>query len=297
MKFGALPDRLLAAIDFRLPPEPAFNATVLQGKPALQPKAYVGAAVWGSPSWQGKLYPAKTPAAQYRQQYPQHFNTIELNATHYAIYSPEVLQQWTAPASGKDFIFCPKFPQQISHHSGFENTKGLTTAFLHSIAALRPHLGPAFLQLSESFSPQHKEALFTYLSSLPKDMLFFLEVRHPGWFTTTEEENLFTTLHHLGIGAVITDTPGRRDAAHMHLTLPKLFLRFVCNGVHPSTFTRINQWIDRIQQWLERGLEELYVIVHPGNDAAVPDVAAHWTQQLNTHCGFQLHLGMQPQLF
>ena len=298
MKFGAVPDHLLSSINLQLPPEPEFNAKVLSGKKATAPKAYVGAGVWGSPSWSGKIFPAAAPATRYRQLYPQHFNTIELNATHYNIYSPHIIKQWAASAIGKDFTFCPKFPQQISHQSGFKNADDLTAAFLESIAVLEEQLGPVFLQLSESFSPQLKDDLFAYLASLPKNFSFFLEVRHPAWFAPKEKETLFEKLYELKIGAVITDAPGRRDAAHMHLTVPKLFLRFVCNALHPTTFMRIDDWIKRITNWMNNGLEELYVILHPGNDAAIPDMADYWVQQLNKSCGFSLKPPQQqPLLF
>lgn len=299
MKFGALPNRLLTTADLRLPPEPASNAMVLPGRRGT-PKAYVGAATWGAPSWAGTIYPLKTGAATYRQLYPQHFNAIELNATHYALYPPDVMRQWAAAAAGKDFLFCPKFPQAISHHSGFQNVAAETTAFLESIRAFDAALGPAFLQVSETFSPQYKEALYTYLEHLPADLSFFLELRHPAWFQdTAQASELFDFLIAHGIGLVITDTPARRDLVHMHLTVPKLFLRFVCNGVHPSSFQRTDAWIEQVNRWLENGLEALYAFLHPGNDAAVPELAAYWVSKLNAQCGLQLKppVFVQPSLF
>lgn len=300
MKFGSLPDRLLSAIDLHLPPEPVENAAVLPGTPVALPNVYVGAATWGAPGWVGKIYPLKTPASKFRQTYPHYFNAIELNATHYNIYSPDVMQQWAAPAKDSGFKFCPKFPQSISHHSGFQNVETQTAAFLESIWAFEKQLGPAFLQLSETFSPQGKEVLFSYLALLPTNTSFFLEVRHPAWLSdATERAELFQTLMPLNMGLVLTDTPGRRDLVHMRLTIPKLFLRFVCNGVHATSFSRTDAWIQQLKNWLNRGLQEAYIFLHPGNDAAVPELAAYWIHQLNEKCG--LHLKpptlQQPQLF
>lgn len=300
MKFGAVPDRILSTIDLRLPPEPAENNTVLPGVRAVAPKVYVGAATWGAASWTGKIYPLKTPAAGFRKLYPHCFNAIELNATHYNIYPPHIIRQWAAPAIEKEFKFCPKFPQAISHHSGFENVQAQTDAFLESIGAFEKQLGPAFLQLSETFSPQYKKALYQYLALLPANMAFFLELRHPFWFAApAEAAELFETLHALNTGLLITDTPGRRDLVHLRLTAPRLFLRFVCNGVHPSSFSRTDAWIQQLQCWLERGLQEVYVFLHPGNDAAVPELAAYWITALNRQCGLQLKPPalLQPQLF
>lgn len=300
MKFGALPEQQLATVDFRLPPEPTFNNRILTGRRIANPKAYVGAATWGGASWVGKLYPGKTPATTFRQLYVQHFNAIELNATHYNIYKPAIIEEWAAPARGKDFKFCPKFPQQISHYSHFKNTDVLTDAFLNSIYTFGENLGPVFLQLSEHFAPSQKDILFSYLASLPSDVTFFLEVRHPGWMATEKEsEILFETLKALHMGIVITDTPGRRDLVHMHLTVPKLFLRFVCNALHPTTYNRTNAWIQRLHYWYNTGLEDAYIFLHPGSEAAIPELAAFWVQELNTQCQLQLKppASVQQQLF
>jgi uncharacterized protein YecE (DUF72 family) len=123
---------------------------------------------------------------------------------------------------------------------------------------------------------------------LPKEQLIFLELRHPEWFTPNNKTQLFTSLRQLGIGAVITDAAGRRDVAHMHLPLPKVFIRFVCNGLHPSSYQRINAWAERIKYWIENGLEALYVFVHPGNDMVVPELVSYWVDTLNKQCHLQL---------
>ena len=35
----------------------------------------------------------------------------------------------------------------------------------------------------------------------------------------------------MNMGIVITDTAGRRDCAHMNLTIPKAFIRYVGNSL------------------------------------------------------------------
>lgn len=300
MKFGTVPEERLTHIDFLLPPEPLFNSKTLPGKRTATPKVYVGAATWGDASWAGKVYPPKTGAKDFRKLYPRYFNAAELNATHYAIYTPEVIAGWAAAAKEKDFKYCPKFPQSISHHSHFENTETLTKAFIESIAAFGAHLGPAFLQTSENLPLTARHALFKYLATLPQQHDYFLEVRHPQWFESNDAtENWMTVLQQLNIGAVITDTPGRRDLVHMHLPVAKLFLRFVCNALHPTTFSRVDAWVARMAQWLDKGLAEAYIFLHPGADEAVPDLAAYWITALNNRCGLSLRppLPQQTSLF
>ncbi len=246
MKFGNVPVQALPSIDFTLPPDPVMNASVLKGKRLPVPKVYIGCSNWGHKSWVNKVYPPKTPATKFRELYPLYFHATELNATHYAIYPPDVIAKWAEPARGRDFKFCPKFPQSISHYSSFVKVEGQTDGFINGISAFGENLGPAFLQVSDLFSPVKKEPLFEYLASLPDDLDVFVEFRHPDWFT--QAGSLFPQIRALGRGLVITDTPGRRDCTHMYLTVPRLFLRFVSNSDHPSTYGRITDWAKRISQ-------------------------------------------------
>ena len=74
----------------------------------------------------------------------------------------------------------------------------MAAPFLEGVMAFGKHLGPIFFQVSDKFSPKRKDELFEYLSSLPKDLQFFTEVRHPDWFANEAiETELFSTLKNL----------------------------------------------------------------------------------------------------
>jgi uncharacterized protein YecE (DUF72 family) len=131
--------------------------------------------------------------------------------------------------------------------------------------------------------------VFTYLRSLPTDLQFFLEVRHPDWFGKQPiREELFGKLREMNIGAVITDTSGRRDCAHMHLTIPKVFIRYVGNSLHPTDYTRTDVWIDRMKYWLDKGLQELYFFMHMHDEAYSPELTVYLVDKLNVACGLLL---------
>lgn len=213
---------------------------------------------------------------------------MELNATHYQVYDADVIRQWASAAKGKNFKYCPKFPQQISHYSSFAGVEGITGAFLDGVRAFGEHLGPLFLQVSDGFQPARRGPLYDYLSSLPDDLDVFLELRHTEWFV--QPDAFFPALRDMGKGLVITDSPGRRDAVHMYLTVPRLLLRFVCNGDHPTTFSRIDAWTERLRLWLGQGLQEAYIFLHPGDEVYVPGLAHYWTDRLNKVCGLNLPL-------
>ncbi|MBS1665849.1 MAG: DUF72 domain-containing protein [Bacteroidetes bacterium] len=292
MEFGRVPEIKLDSIDFSLPAEPVANKQVLK-KSTLVPSIYLGCAKWGRKEWIGKIYPKGTKDAQFLDHYVQHYNTIELNATHYKIYSPAEIAKWAAKAQGKNFKFCPKFVNSISHYSGFNNVDYLTTSFLEGVLAFGENLGPIFLQVSEKYSPNQRDKLFKYLQSLPKDLQFFLEVRHPDWFSNKAiRTELFDLLRSLKMGAVITDTVGRRDCAHMELSIPKTFIRYVSNSLHASDYTRIDAWVERMKFWLDNGMQELYFFMHMHDEAFSPELTVYLVDKMNAACGLNL---LKPQ--
>ena len=145
------------------------------------------------------------------------------------------------------------------------------------------------MQVSDSFSPKRKEELFTYLKSLPTDLQFFFEVRHPDWFAKEKDkEDMFNFLKVNNMGAVITDTAGRRDCAHMHLTLPKTFIRYVGNSMHHTDNTRIDAWVERMKYWLDKGMEELYFFMHMHDEATSPELTVYLVDKMNAACGLNL---------
>jgi uncharacterized protein YecE (DUF72 family) len=289
MKFGKLPENELERVDFSLPPEPAGNKKILGGIKKEKVTIRIGCPQWTVPGWLGKIYPAKTKEKDFLANYVQHFNCIELNATHYKIYDPATIGKWAEKASGRDFLFCPKMYQGVTHQGGLHGKNGMITEFLHGIKAFKQQLGPVFIQLSDSFGPSRKPELFTFLQSLPKDISFFLELRHPDWFAQdVERRELFNTLYLQKTGAVITDTAGRRDCAHMHLTMPKTFIRFVANSLHHTDYARLDAWVERIKHWIDNGLQELYFIVHMPDELYSPELIVYFTDKLNAACDLQL---------
>ncbi|MDE3143480.1 MAG: DUF72 domain-containing protein [Bacteroidota bacterium] len=300
MEFGRVTETELSAINFSLPQEPLFNQQILKGKKTGDPKVYIGCAKWGRTEWLGKIYPLKTKEKDFLDHYVKHYNSIELNATHYNIYGAAGIEKWAAKAGAKDFMFCPKMYQGITHRGSLKGKDFIISEFLRGIVAFEKHLGPMFVQVSDAFSPKRKQELFDFLRSLPTDLQFFLEVRHPDWFAKENiRHELFETLQQINVGAVITDTSGRRDCAHMHLTVPKAFIRYVGNSLHATDYTRIDEWINRIKFWLDNGLKELYFFMHMHDETYSPELTVYLIDKLNAICGLTLQkpVFIQPTLF
>lgn len=291
MEFGNILPQDLPNIDFSLPPDPVFNQkTFSKNASNNKLKVHIGCTTWGRKEWVGQIFRPGTKEVNFLEAYAKQFNTVELNATFYQIYSAEVIEKWKVKtASNPDFLFCPKVSKAISHIGRLQNAIDLTTAYYEGIMAFGEKLGPLFLQLSDSYVPQNFTDLQQYLMQLPIDVPIFIELRHGGWFANAMvRDQVFNLFRDLNIGAVITDTAGRRDAVHMHLPIPSAFIRFVCNNLHPTDYTRADAWIDRIVQWHEQGLKSLFLFVHQKDETATPVIADYIMAQLNKKLNLEI---------
>lgn len=289
MEFGRVPESELDKVDFSLPAEPAYNKRILKTKRVKEPAVYIGCAKWGRREWIGKIYPSKAREKDFLKYYADHYNSIELNATHHKLYGERAARQWADKTKGREFLYCPKMYKGITHAGKLGAKPFFINEFFRGVRGFGDQLGPVFVQVNERFSPRRKEELFNFLVSLPADLQFFLEVRHPDWFAKKKERtDLFEFLREHKMGVVITDTAGRRDCAHMHLTLPKTFIRYVGNSLHPSDFIRIDTWVDRMKYWLDHGMQELYFFMHMHDEATSPELTVYLVDKMNKKCGLEL---------
>jgi uncharacterized protein YecE (DUF72 family) len=288
MEFGKVTDEELKQIDFTLPPDPSVNNEVLK-KGKGKTKFYVGCAKWGRKDWVGKLYPVGTKEKDFLEHYAHIFNCIEFNATFYKSPSPDQVRKWKEKVP-KGFLFCPKFTQSITHLKRLKNVQAEMDAFLEAITEFKENMGPIFLLPNPQMSPKHVENIENFIEQYPKDMELFLELRHPDWYTTGEgyDPGLFNFLKKHKRGTIITDAAGRRDCVHMHLSTPEAFIRFVGNSLHPTDYTRIDEWVQRIKQWMKQGLETCYFFMHQHEELHSPELIKYFIEELNKHCGTKI---------
>lgn len=143
----------------------------------------------------GKIYPPKAKEKDFLDYYVEYYNSIELNATHYKVYGEAGIKKWTAKTESRNFKFCPKMYQGVSHSGSLKGKDFIMNEFFRGIVAFEEHLGPIFIQVSEIVAPKRKEGLIGFLKKLPTDLQFFLEVRHPAWSGNDDIRNeLFATL-------------------------------------------------------------------------------------------------------
>ena len=74
----------------------------------------------------------------------------------------------------------------------------------------------------------------------------------------------------------------------MNLTIPKTFIRFVGNSLHPSDYPRIDNWAKRLMKWKDEGIEEIYFFMHMRYESLSPELTQYVVKQFNKICKFDL---------
>ena len=291
MEFGRISSDDLDKVDFTLPPDrPETTALLNKQKKKTKPTVLVGCAKWGRPDWVGKIYPKGTKAGNFLEHYAKQFNCIELNATFYRMPTRKQTNAWKSKV-GDDFKFCPKFVDQITHLKRLKDVDELTDRFLDGISGFEKNLGPVFLMLHPGMGPKTLETLEAFIQSLPKDIELYTELRHKDWFANPEAfDAVFAMLERNKSGSIITDASGRRDCVHMRLTTPSAFIRFVGNGLHPTDYSRCDDWVNRMKAWAEQGIETMYFFMHQHEELHSPELCRYLIPKINEHLGTNIHV-------
>lgn len=283
MKFGKVENP--EAIDFTLPDTAPETIELLTQCKIDEPlEVSVGCAKWNKQDLKG-FYPRGTK--DELSYYSTQFNSIELNATFYNSPDARQVETWKAKTP-HDFKFFPKIPQSISHYSRLINVHEKVAAFCDAISFFEEKLGMSFLQLHDNYRPKDIDRLADFIKRFPKVIPLALEVRNAEWFADPSvSKKLYALLETENITNVLVDTAGRRDMLHMRLTTPVAFVRYV-GANHESDYSRLDEWVDRIVEWRDAGLQKLYFFIHQNLEVESPLLAVHFIDNLNAKLGLNV---------
>ncbi|MDC8004366.1 DUF72 domain-containing protein [Aureisphaera galaxeae] len=285
MKFGKVDNP--AIIDFTLPPDHEGTSAVLSKNEKLdKPNVYVGCAKWNRADLKG-FYPRGTK--DELEYYGTQFNSIELNATFYRIFPADTFAGWydKTPA---DFRFFPKVFQGVTHWKRLQDFEGYWNEYILNASNLKEKLEMPFVQMHGTFGPKNMDRLVPFFEAIPKDMRVAVEFRHTDWFNDeTVANELYDILEKYNITNIVVDTAGRRDLLHMRMTSPSAFIRY--NGAnHESDYTRLDDWVDRLEEWVSQGLQDIYFFVHQNVEKASPLLSAHFIEKINERLGTDVQI-------
>ncbi len=288
MKFGKVDHPEL--IDFTLPPDQEATKEVLKkGNSAIS--AYIGCAKWNKQDLKS-FYPKGTKDELI--YYASQFNSIELNATFYRIFPSEQYNKWY-DKTPDDFKFFPKIVQNVSHLRRLnEESYPILQHYLEVTSNLKEKLGTVFLQLHSNFGPKNWDRVVRFVEKWPKTIPLAIEFRHKDWFLDpTISSALYALLEEHHIANIIVDTAGRRDLLHMRLTNTEAFIRYV-GANHECDYKRLDDWIERIAEWVNTGLEHLHFFVHQNLEISSPLLTAYFIKKLNAKLDLNLKIPKNP---
>ena len=282
MKFGKVDN--IDEIDFSIPPDHPDTDRVLSKSKAKNLDIYVGCAKWSKADLKN-FYPKGTK--NELEYYSTQFNAIELNATFRKRYWAPQYEKW-ANTTPDGFKFCPKLGQFISHIKRLDGVEEGVDLFVENASHLGDRMGVSFLQMHDNFGPKDFDRVQRFAEYWKFDIPIAIELRHHDWYADQQTIDEWTGVFEKnGIVNIIVDTGGRRDMMHMRLTSPTAFVRYVGSN-HPSDYTRLDKWIDRIADWKKKGLKELYFFVHQWAEEESPKLSAYFIERLNKKVGTKL---------
>ncbi|MEN0053547.1 MAG: DUF72 domain-containing protein [Mucilaginibacter sp.] len=277
MEFGRINVDQLSAINFSLPSDPQHTVAILKQSGAIgKSEIFIGCSRWGHKTWVGKIYPPLTKDKEFLQEYVKHFNAVESKSTFYQTATYEQVTEWEAKTrSYPSFKFYPLMPQSITHIRRLKNADHITATHLASLTAFGKKLGPSLLQLGQNFSPRSFKELQAYLMALPQNFRLFIEMRHKDWFTDKAFKEVLELLSAHNIGLAITDTPGRRDAVHMNLTVPHAYVRFSASGDDHIDRHRLKEWSHKIKNWEAAGMQSIGFFISHNEPRYEPELSLY----------------------
>jgi uncharacterized protein YecE (DUF72 family) len=148
----------------------------------------IGTVAWAKQDWVGSFYPKNLAPAAFLETYARSFRTVEVDATFYRIPPRSMVTGWR-DRSPKGFVFAAKVPRVITQTKVLANCSSEFSLFLKNMEPLEDKLGPLLLQFpyfnKNTFASreQFDKILRPFLSALPKDFRFAIEVRNKNWIT------------------------------------------------------------------------------------------------------------------
>lgn len=162
-------------------------------------KVILGTSSWSEAGWAGVFYPQGLPAGEQLRHYATQFPAVEADVTYYRIPSRAMVQGW-ADKTPDDFILSAKFPRTIVH-GGDAATPDAgkvlnqevigedVDRFLDAMALLGKKCGPLVLQFpyfnrtAYASAAPFLETLDRFLTGLPPEFRYAVEVRNKSWVT------------------------------------------------------------------------------------------------------------------
>jgi uncharacterized protein YecE (DUF72 family) len=239
--------------------------------------------MWSYAAWQGRYLPPSLSPRDRLSAYATWCNAVEGNTTFYATPAVGTVRSW-AEQTSPDFRFVLKLPKAITHERRLADVAEPLRAFLAAIEPLGRRAHALWIQLPPSFGPGDVGALAGFLTRLPREHRYCVEVRHRAFFAEPRSEQLLErTLATVGAEWVPFDTtvlygsPPSSDAERQAWTnkprVPRRakaltgypIVRYIGRDDTARTIEGWQPWLSTVAGWLREGRTPTVFIHTPDN--------------------------------
>jgi uncharacterized protein YecE (DUF72 family) len=243
--------------------------------------------MWTYAPWQGRYLPRSLSPRDRLSAYATWCNAVEGNTTFYATPSLPTVRSW-ADQTGPDFRFVLKLPKPITHERRLADVGDPLRTFLAAIEPLGRRAHTLWIQLPPSFSPDGLDALSGFLSTLPREYRYCVEVRHRAFFEDPRSERqLEKVLGNAGAEWATFDTTvlygsppvsdAEREAWTKKPRLPRRsraltadpVVRYIGRDDAARNIAGWQPWLDAVAGWLREGRSPTVFIHTPDNVEAL----------------------------
>ena len=239
--------------------------------------------MWSYAAWQGRYLPPSLSPRDRLSAYATWCNAVEGNTTFYATPAVGTVRSW-AEQTSPDFRFVLKLPKAITHERRLADVAEPLHAFLAAIEPLGTRAYALWIQLPPSFGPADVGALAGFLTRLPREHRYCVEVRHRAFFAEPRSEQLLErTLGTVGAEWVPFDTtvlygsPPSSEAERQAWTnkprVPRRakaltrypIVRYIGRDDNARTIAGWQPWLTTVAGWLREGRTPTVFIHTPDN--------------------------------
>lgn len=226
---------------------------------------YVGTSGYSYKPWKGSFYPKDLPDRQMLRYYGEHFRTVEINNTFFAMPKASTLEGW-AESVPTNFQFVLKAPRHITHLRKLNDVGELVAQFYQAAGALTEQQGPLLFQLPPNLK-KDANRLQTFLAMLPLQLRAAIEFRHPSWF----DDEIFELLRNHRAALCIADAEDDLEVPFVKTT----DWGYVRLRRPDYSDAELTEWVKRVQ---EQGWEDAFVFFKHEDEGKGPRMAKRYTE-------------------
>jgi uncharacterized protein YecE (DUF72 family) len=272
----------------------------------------IGISGWLYGGWRGSFYPRELQRRDELSYASRHFDSIEINGTHYSLQRPDSFARWR-DETPEGFVFAVKGSRFITHMKQLRDVATpLANFFAQGVLRLEEKLGPLLWQFSPRFR-FNPEKLDAFLSLLPRDteaaaalakrhdhrlagrawthiearrpLRHAIEIRHPSYLDPV----FVALLRRHGVALVFADTVEWSYAED--LTAEFLYLRLHgSEELYASGYSdpALDVWAARIRDWSGGGAPPDAKLIDPtGTSPRHPrDVYVYFDNDAKVHAPY-----------